>query len=201
MKKTKWVLAVCVGMLLTMGLANYYWVNIANRFEVISEGKVYKSGAMPGKKLIKTLEKYHIKTIVDLRKEKDIKAIENERGLAESLGVKHVNLPSDQVPEPQTVLDFLSIMDDENNYPVLIHCEHGEGRAVLFSAIYRIEYENWDNERARCASRVITYGTGFSLSASKGKYLHDYTPLKRDLPLTSPAEIHTHGPGKGHKAT
>jgi len=176
MKRIKLILLVFIGILLTIGVADFYWVYVANRFEVISEGKVYKSGVMPEKKLKKIIEKYHIKTIVDLRKPKDIKNIEQERALAGTLGVIHVNIPSEQVPEDETVQKFLKIMDDKKNYPVLIHCEHGEGRAVLFSAIYRIEYENWDNDKARCASRIITYGTGFSLNASKGKYLSQYTP-------------------------
>lgn len=173
-------MAVFIGILLTLGAANFYWVYVANRFEVISEGKVYKSGAMSHNKLTKTIKKYKIKTIVDLRKSKDKENIEKERALARTLGVIHVNIPSDQVPKAETVKKFLSIMDDKKNtLPVLIHCEHGEGRAVLFSAIYRMEYENWDNDRARGASRIITYGSSFSLNASKGKYLNHYTPRKK----------------------
>jgi protein tyrosine/serine phosphatase len=179
MKRIKLMLAVFIGILLTLGATNFYWVYVANRFEVISEGKVYKSGVMPDKKLKKIIEKYKIKTIVDLRKPKDIKSIEQERSISGTLGVIHVNIPSDQVPKDETMQKFLRIMDDKKSYPVLIHCEHGEGRAVLFSAIYRIEYENWDNNKARCASRIITYGTSFSLNASKGKYLNHYTPRKK----------------------
>jgi protein tyrosine/serine phosphatase len=179
MKKRKTILAVFIGILLTVGVANLYWVYVAVRFEVISEGKVYKSGVMPDKKLKKIIEKYNIKTIVDLRKPKDKKEIEKERTIAGTLGVIHVNIPSDQVPKEETVQNFLRIMDDKKSYPVLIHCEHGEGRAVLFSAIYRIEYENWNNDKARGATRTITYGTGFSLDASKGIYLNNYTPRKK----------------------
>jgi protein tyrosine/serine phosphatase len=32
-------------------------------------------------------------------------------------------------------------MDNSDNYPVLIHCYHGTGRAEMYSALYRIEYE------------------------------------------------------------
>jgi hypothetical protein len=40
-------------------------------------------------------------------------------------------------------------MDNKDNYPVLIHCYHGTGRAEMYSALYRIEYENFTNEDAR----------------------------------------------------
>ena len=197
MKKVKLILGAFVGILLAVGLANVYWVYGAERFEVISEGKVYKSGAMSGNELKELIEKYDIKTIVDLRKSELMKEIAKERALAESLGVNHVNIPSEQVPADETVRIFLTVMDEKKNYPVLIHCEHGEGRAVLFSAIYRMEYENWDNENARDASRIINYGSSFSLTASKGKYLQDYTPRKKDVP----AEIYTGKPGESHQGT
>jgi protein tyrosine phosphatase len=37
-------------------------------------------------------------------------------------------------------------MDNSDNYPVLIHCYHGTGRAEMYSALYRIEYEKFTNE-------------------------------------------------------
>ena len=60
-------------------------------------------------------------------------------------GVTYFNLGTDQVPTQETVDKFLEIMDEPSNYPVLVHCYHGVGRAQLFSAIYRMEYEGWSN--------------------------------------------------------
>jgi hypothetical protein len=31
---------------------------------------------------------------------------------------------------------------------ILLHCHDGEGRAVFYSAIYRIQFEGWSNEQA-----------------------------------------------------
>jgi protein tyrosine/serine phosphatase len=45
--------------------------------------------------------------------------------------------------------NFYKIMDNSDNYPVLIHCYHGTGRAEMYSALYRIEYEKFTNEAAR----------------------------------------------------
>ena len=67
-------------------------------------------------------------------------------------------------------------MADPDVYPVLIHCHHGVSRSVLFSALYRIEYEGWDNERARLATRFITDGSSFDTDKRKGRFLQDYVP-------------------------
>jgi protein tyrosine/serine phosphatase len=46
-------------------------------------------------------------------------------------------------------------MDNSDNYPVLIHCYHGTGRAEMYSALYRIEYEKFTNEAARQGVRTL----------------------------------------------
>jgi predicted protein tyrosine phosphatase len=45
-------------------------------------------------------------------------------------------------------------MDNKDNYPVLIHCYHGTGRAEMYS-LYRIEYESFTNEDARMGVRTL----------------------------------------------
>lgn len=65
-------------------------------------------------------------------------------------------------------------MDDSTNYPVLIHCYHGAGRAQLFSALYRIEYEGMSNEDARCKTRTFVSYSSFDEGKPKGEFLKDY---------------------------
>ena len=91
-------------------------------------------------------------------------------------GVTYFNLGTDQVPTQETVDKFLTIMDDPSNYPVLLHCYHGVGRAQLFSAIYRMEYEGWSNQDAREQTRVLLKGSSFDEGAPKGDYLINYKP-------------------------
>jgi hypothetical protein len=71
-------------------------------------------------------------------------------------------------------------LDDEKNYPVLIHCYHGTGRAQIYSALYRIEYEGWSNADARAKTRFIVqalgYKSSFADTKSKGRFLMNYKP-------------------------
>jgi hypothetical protein len=61
-------------------------------------------------------------------------------------------------------------MDNSDNYPVLIHCYHGTGRAEMYSALYRIEYEN-TNEAARQGVRTLLKFSSFDDGTPKGEYL------------------------------
>ena len=69
-------------------------------------------------------------------------------------------------------------MDNKDNYPVLIHCYHGVGRAEMYSAIYRIEYENFTNEEARKNVRTLIKFSSFDDGKPKGEYLMHYKSRK-----------------------
>jgi len=153
---------------------SFYWAEVLHKFTTVTENKVYRSMAMPLDSLKKTLLTHDINTVIDLRNAVDGAVIESERRLVESLGKQYYNVPSNQIPKPETISSFVEILDREDTYPVLIHCKHGEGRAVLFSAIYRIEYEGWNGNDARSACRIITWESAFDSSAPKGKYLNEY---------------------------
>ncbi len=181
--KVKRISLLLTGVLLITMLiaaAGYtYWSVFDHRFLAVTDGKVYRSGAMPIEALENKVRKYKIRTVIDLRKPDD--AVHAEHTAMNQLGVRHFSLPAEQPPKAATVKSFLRIMKNHEHYPVLIHCEHGEGRSVLFSAIYRIEFENWSNERARRASRVILYKSSFSSDRSKGIFLHNYVPLLKSV--------------------
>lgn len=156
------------------GLGIYYahWAMSDHRFTVISEGKVYQSGTMHSEDLVKTVRQYGIRAVIDLRKEGEDVLAEHSAMTRE--GVKHFSLPARQVPADDTVDRFLDIVGDPKNRPVLIHCKHGEGRAPLFAAIYRIEFEGWSRERARRATRLLPFGGSFAPDRRKGIFLLNY---------------------------
>jgi protein tyrosine/serine phosphatase len=163
--------------LLVVAAVYGYWVFVEHRLLTVTEDQVYRSGAMPLETLQNAIRKYGIRTVIDLRKPS--KEVDTEHTALALMGVQHFNLPSKQVPADETIKAFLEIMDNRENRPVLIHCHNGVGRAVLFTAIYRMEYEGWSNENARRASRLILYKSAFSLDSSKGKFLQEYVPRSR----------------------
>ena len=178
--------AVLAAVAITAGASYEHWAVFRHRFTVVTEGVVYQSAEMPPQKLLETVGKYGIRTVIDLRRDGPLVAAERE-ALARA-GVTHSHLPTPQVPTPETVDAFLAVMDDPANRPVLIHCEHGEGRAPLFSALYRIEYEGWSNEEARRATRLLSFRGAFSHGRRKGDYLHSYVPRRAEARASRQAQ-------------
>ena len=168
-----------------------YDMNINHNFETITEGKVYKSGVIPPDEIESYVKKYNIKSIVDLRFPGTADLVNNPEipteltaekdAIAKIKGVNYFNNGSDQVPTQENVNSFLKIMDNKANYPVLIHCYHGVGRAEMYSAIYRIEYENFTNEEARDGVRTLIKFSSFDDGKPKGEYLMHYKPRNDSL--------------------
>jgi uncharacterized protein (TIGR01244 family) len=184
------VLVVLIGLFvpaLLAGGARYgYWVVFEHRFAAVTPEVLYRSAEMPPDELLRTAQTYGIRTVVDLRRDSEKTRAESQA--LDRAGLRYVHLPSGQVPTPETLDAFLALMADPANLPVLVHCKHGEGRSVLLSAVYRIEYEGWPNDRARRATRILPSRSSFALDRRKGRFLIEYRPRR---PSTVPAIAHT----------
>ena len=183
-RKVKVIGVVIILIALIFGAKEYYDMNLNHNFEAITEGKVYKSGVIPPDEIADYVKKYKIKSIVDLRFPGTADLVNNpeipqeltaeKEAIAKLPGVNYFNNGSDQVPTQKNLDVFFKILDNKENYPVLIHCYHGVGRAEIYSAIYRIEYENMDRDEARKNTRMFTKFTAFDLGKPKGDFLHNY---------------------------
>ncbi|WP_316635702.1 dual specificity protein phosphatase family protein [uncultured Flavobacterium sp.] len=189
MKNKKRIIAFAVVAIVLAGVGKYvYDMNINHNFKTITEGKVYKSGVIPPDELEDYIKKYHIKSVIDLRFPGTLDSINNpeipEQLIAEKeaiekiKGVNYFNNGSDQIPSEKALESFFRIMDNNDNYPVLIHCYHGIGRAQLYSALYRIEYEGFTNEEARSETGTIVKFSSFDNGTPKGEYLKSYQSRK-----------------------
>lgn len=170
------------------GKSYLYDYKINHNFKTISEGKVYKSGTIPPDELPDFIKKHKIKSVIDLRFPGTADLVNNpeipaeltaeQKAIEKIKGVNYYNNGSDQVPNQKNLDYFFKIMDNPANYPVLLHCYHGVGRAELYSALYRIEYENWTNDEARLQTRVLVKWSAFDLGKPKGDFLHNYKKRK-----------------------
>ena len=183
----KVALIVLVIVVLIFG-KNYYDMYINHNFETIEQGRVFKSGVLPPNEIADYVKKYKIKSIVDLRFAGTADLVNNpeipseltaEKQAVEKIkGVNYFNNGSDQVPKQENLDTFFKIMDNAANYPVLIHCYHGVGRAEMYTALYRIEYQGMDKEEAREKTRFLTKFSSFDIGKPKGDFLHNYKSRK-----------------------
>ena len=186
MKKKLIIAILIIGAI--VGGFKIYDVYFNYRFMAITPNKVYKSGVIPPEKIEGFVKKYHIKTIIDLLGPVTTDTINNpempEDILNEKMacskieGLNWVNIPSDQVPTNYNLKKFFEVMDNKSNYPVLIHCYHGIGRAQIYSAIYRVEYEGFSGDEARHKIIFPLLFSSFDDGTPKGEFLKAYKSRK-----------------------
>jgi len=163
--------ATALGIVLCASALYGHWALFEHRFATVTPGQLYRSAEMPPERLVEKVQEHGIRAVIDLRTYGEDEA---EREALAGLGVKYFYLPTDQRPASGTVDAFLELAAQSENRPLLVHCEHGVGRAVLFSALYRIEFEEWSNERARSHAYWGSGLGGFTPDAKKGRFLLDY---------------------------
>ncbi len=100
-------------------------------------------------------------SIVNLRRPTEEGAnVDAERAAADAAGIKYFHLPFTAPKSPDenvdgTVQEFLNVVGNPANQPVLIHCASG-GRAAGMWMVKRVLLDGWTVERAR-AEADLTY--------------------------------------------
>jgi protein tyrosine/serine phosphatase len=107
---------------------------------------LYRS-AQPTEEGFRNLKKLGIKTIVSLRVfHTDEDEIE-DAGAEKDFNIKRISFKTWHA-EDEDVVEFLKIVTDPNNAPVLVHCQHGADRTGLMTAIYRVAVQGWTKKEA-----------------------------------------------------
>ena len=107
----------------------------------VSDG-LYRS-AQPTAEGMTNLVALGIKTVVNLRDNHS--DLDEMRGLP--LKARRIEIATWKMKD-EHVLRFISIVDDTNAVPVLVHCQHGADRTGTMCAMYRILREGWSEDDA-----------------------------------------------------
>jgi protein tyrosine/serine phosphatase len=115
-------------------------------------------GAQPSQSDYKALANMGIKTIIDLRNDSESYA----RSAAESAGLRYFNIPMNGVsaPSDQDVAQFLKIVNDPASGKVYFHCKAGIHRAGTMGAVYRINHDGWDYDKAFAEMKNYQFSAG-----------------------------------------
>lgn len=104
---------------------------------------IWRSG-QPTKEGYQTLAGSGLKTVVNLREE-----FPQDKELLPP-GVKYVYIPIKDEHEPteEQAKQFLEVASNPDNWPLLVHCHGGEGRAGVMSALVRLSLDRWDYDKS-----------------------------------------------------
>jgi tyrosine-protein phosphatase SIW14 len=194
---------VAVGTVYCYYRAEY---NHAKRLRVVADGVLYRSGQLTGDGFREAFHRFGIKTVINLQEEARDPYVPNsfwerptsyidapgtrESDICAANGVKYVSLDGgilerldgDAGSRPPLVEDFLKVVADPKNQPVLIHCKAGLHRTGFMTAVYRMEFEGKGKAEAVRELRANGFGT-FGATAGNDylqRYILDFRPTPHD---------------------
>jgi protein tyrosine/serine phosphatase len=119
----------------------------------------YYRGAQPKGDDFRSLAALGVKTMIDLAAEGDAA----EEANAKSAGMRFVRIPmtTHQVPSPELIARFMTLVTDPANQPVYVHCIGGRHRTGVMTAIYRMTMDGWNGARAFAEMKQYKFGADF----------------------------------------
>jgi tyrosine-protein phosphatase SIW14 len=165
-------------------------------FRVVDDGVLYRSAQLTIPGLRRLVNDYRFKTVICIR---DGKTNDDqvEEAFCRDNSIRFVRLaprnwgPIDGiVPAEKELVKFFDVMDDKQNYPVLVHCFAGTHRTGAYVAVYRMEYDGWSNDQAIAEIRACGYRT-FDGDLDVNEFLRTYLPQdrRRATRITQPGGI------------
>ena len=103
---------------------------------------VWRSG-QPLAEGAKRLTAMGVNTIVDLRDGH----VEDRRLFPENIRYIHIPVRDMKPPTDAQASHVLRIVTDPSNWPVLLHCDMGEGRIGVMTAVIRWSLDGWDDKK------------------------------------------------------
>lgn len=151
--KIFFVLGICINFTAcqcVQPVTNYLPAN----FSEVVKDKVYRGGQPTNAQLENLKEKFQIKTVIKLNFEEEEAKGTNEKyeeEKAKDISVRVVNAqtpPSTksikfyQAPDYANIQRAVNELEDKNNWPIYIHCSHGQDRTGLVVALFRVMNTN-----------------------------------------------------------
>ncbi len=122
-------------------------------FHIVEPDILYVSGQPRGMDYTRLLYKYHIATIINVRlpsEHREENWYNEEITWVRNNGVKYFELPIDRsinranyFPDQATQKEFLKIMADKTNLPVLLHGSSGRKRVSMLTAVWAVKAQGY----------------------------------------------------------
>jgi tyrosine-protein phosphatase SIW14 len=193
------LVVLLVGVLPVVAFRAFYANN--KRLRVVVPGRFYRSGLMTADGFAEAFARLGIRTVINVQD--DFPDPELQKGFFDHgtvresdwcarHGVRYFALAPDLTlrrlvgsNHPAVIDQFEQIMDDDSNYPVLIHCKAGLHRTGCLCAIYRMDYQGWSTDAAY--AELKAHGFGDWVCTSANDYVEQYVLAHRRRPSGSAA--------------
>ena len=123
----------------------------------VEKGKLYRSGQLSLQQFKKYIQKWGIKTIINLRGESYGESwYHDELLISDYLGVEHhdISMSASRLPHRDDLIKLLDIFETAER-PILVHCKGGADRTGEAVAIYMIDYMGMSKKEAQAKAQSI----------------------------------------------
>jgi len=168
-------------------------------FRVVRDGVLYRSARMTLPGLKRAIHDYGIRSVISLRDPDAYDRAEEEFCNKEEINFyrlppRHWDTSNGRAEAQDNVDQYLRIIGDPDNYPMLVHCFAGIHRTGAYIAIYRMEHEKWTNEAAIAELKALGYEHLYDELDVLG-YLEQYRPTwkeSKEPPIAAPSKVKGH---------
>ena len=149
-KRVLWTLLILAGIGGVTGFFSYRHHHRFKHLRTHEQGMVYRAAWLEPDALAEVIEKYQIRSVVNLCDPGEMGEDRwtGERRTVTNAGARLIELPmtlSTDASHPD-IRKHLEVMNNPDNYPMLVHCQHGVTRTAKFLAIYDIVYRGKTGE-------------------------------------------------------
>jgi hypothetical protein len=125
-------------------------------FAVHDPHMVYRSAWLDADVFRELIEEYQIRTVLNLCEPNELGAeqCQSQRQAVRSSGAKLIEMPMPAAkldPADPEIARFVDVLANPENYPLLVHCQHGVTRTAKVLVMYDILYHHMTAEQSIAA--------------------------------------------------
>jgi hypothetical protein len=170
----------------------YYQQHRFKHFAVHDPGMVYRSAWLGPDALSQLIETYQIRSVVNLCNPDEMTPemwASERKAVASSGATLHaVPLPNSIEFDPQVWEQHLEILSNPNNYPMLVHCQHGVTRTAMFLATYDVVHRHQTAAESLAAQPLFGHTKDNVHLQAFGKNLQKFADEHHDKLAAHPLE-------------
>ncbi|TSJ90668.1 protein tyrosine phosphatase [Gilliamella apicola] len=164
-KRVNIILLCCLSFFISSCQSNINSNLIPNNFYQVSND-IYRS-EQPSLKQIKQLDKFGIKTIINLR------LWHSDRDKVVNTGITEVwiNMRAGNISDKKIIQILKTIKNSPK--PILIHCWHGSDRTGVVVAMYRLIFQNWSKRQVIDELMQPEFGHHYNIYPNIKNYINN----------------------------
>jgi undecaprenyl-diphosphatase len=147
-------------------------------FHTITPNEAYRSARLDANDLASRLERYHIKSVLNLLgKQPDARWYQEELAVCKKYGVAHysVSLSASLEPTEEQIRQIMRIFAAAPR-PILIYCQQGADRSGLVAAMWRVAVDKEPKSQAEKELSILYGHVPIGSTVAMDRFFEKWSP-------------------------